>query len=750
MVASTAMERRELDGLTREELIARAEGLGVPRPRVLTKAELVDEILARTAQGEPERARLRGFLGRARDLLSRVVERGLHMPETARALRGEPPPEQWPPPPPPPRATTTLAEIYASQGHTDRAIAVLDEILEREPQHEDARQLRERLIEQAQRAQGEGAAAQGAGVGAAEAEDEEAEDEEAEEAEAESAEAGEAGAESAEAKDAGAEAAKDAGAEAAKDAGSSEQPEAPIAGELDRQPEPVPAAPDVEPAQPPREPAPADAPAPAAIAERAVAGATPGLAAALQDERAELPARYDLDEVVGLAVDPETLYVYWEVRPRTLARARARRPGGQLVIRVVAVLPSWERPVVEQRDLAIDALFGDMFVRDIPAGSHLRMCTGWLDGDVFEPFAVGLEVAAPRAVPLAPRSPTPEPDASAQAALHGEVPTHSPAGPTRDARPHLEGAGGDAPSAASGALDAAAASPPLPTAGASGQAGESAAAAYAAGAGSMIAPPPAPSAPAASGAAQPGASEAAPVAGIDVATAAAPPATLDIAAEAAAPAAGRDVAAAAAAPAASSDATTEAAAPAASSDATTEAAAPTPLGDPAADAVSPDLSGPIAPGPALASPGEGPPRFPAGAAPTAEALARAVAATREPPPEGPPRFPSGTAPTAEALAQAVAATRGGSSDLLRGGGESAWPGLVGQPHASEALRRPGAEWSRSLGGASELRAGAAPSRSPGGASELRAGAERSRPTGGGGTELWRSFANPARPPSGSR
>ncbi len=38
------MERRELDGLTREELIARAEGLGVPRPRVLTKAELVDEI----------------------------------------------------------------------------------------------------------------------------------------------------------------------------------------------------------------------------------------------------------------------------------------------------------------------------------------------------------------------------------------------------------------------------------------------------------------------------------------------------------------------------------------------------------------------------------------------------------------------------------------------------------------------------------------------------------------------------------
>ncbi|WP_437568499.1 tetratricopeptide repeat protein [Sorangium sp. So ce542] len=783
------MERRELDGLTREELIARAEGLGVPRPRVLTKAELVDEILARTAQGEPERARLRGFLGRARDLLSRVVERGLHMPETARALRGEAPPEQWPPPPPPPRATTTLAEIYASQGHTDRAIAVLDEILEREPQHEDARRLRERLIEQAQRAQAEGAGAEDAGAEAAEAEEAEAAEaeetgaaeaeetgaaeeaeaaeakekgaeaaEEAEAAEAketgaeaaeeaEAAEAKETGAEAAEAEETGAEAAKEAGAEAAKHTGASEHPEAPAAGEQDRQPEPVSAAPDLEPVQPPRDPSPADAPAPAAIAERVVAGAAPGLAAALQDERAELPARYDLDEVVGLAVDPETLYVYWEVRPRTLARARARRPGGQLVIRVVAVLPSWERPVVEQRDLAIDALFGDMFVRDIPAGSHLRMCTGWLDGDVFEPFAVGLEVAAPRALPLAPRPPTPEPDASAQAALLDEVPADRPAGPTRDAQPHLEGAGGDA---ASGALDAAAAS--LPTPGASGQAGESVAAAYAAGAGSVIAPPPpAPSAPAASSAAHPGAAEAAPVAGTDAATAAAPPAARDIAAEAAAPPAARDIAAEAAAPAASSDATTEAAAPAASSDAAPGAVAPPPLGASAADAVAPDAGAAIAPGPALASSSEGPPRFPSGAAPTAEALARAVAATREPPSEGPPRFPSGTAPTAEALAQAVAATRGGSSDLLRGGGGSAWPGPVGQPHASEAFRRGGAERPRSLGGASELRApgGASELRAPGGASELRGGAERPRPPGGG-TELWRSFATAARPSSGSR
>src|SRR5262249_38446490 len=87
--------------------------------------------------------------GRARDLLARVVERGLHLPEAARALRGASP-DPWPPPPPP-LPTVTLAEIYAAQGHFDRAIGVLDEVLAREPDHEGARELRGRLVEQARR-----------------------------------------------------------------------------------------------------------------------------------------------------------------------------------------------------------------------------------------------------------------------------------------------------------------------------------------------------------------------------------------------------------------------------------------------------------------------------------------------------------------------------------------------------------------------------------------------------------------------
>src|ERR1700733_10212708 len=143
------MERQDLERMNREQLIAQAERLGIPRPRVLTQPELIDEIIARTTKGERERAKARGWLGRARDLLATVVEKGLHLPEAARALRREERP--WPAPPPP-LPTVTLAEIYAAQGHLERAIAVLDEVLGREPDHREGKAMRERLTEQAQRA----------------------------------------------------------------------------------------------------------------------------------------------------------------------------------------------------------------------------------------------------------------------------------------------------------------------------------------------------------------------------------------------------------------------------------------------------------------------------------------------------------------------------------------------------------------------------------------------------------------------
>ncbi|WP_437525185.1 tetratricopeptide repeat protein [Sorangium sp. So ce726] len=695
MVASAAMERRELDGLTREELIARAEGLGVPRPRLLTKVELIDEIVARTAQSEPERARLRGFLGRARDLLSRVVERGLHMPETARALRGEVPPEQWPPPPPPPppRSTTTLAEIYASQGHTDRAIAMLDEILARAPEDEDARRLRERLIESAARGQGAGVEARGAAAEDADAEDADAEDADAEDAAAEEADAEEAESAAAEASP----------APFARDDGATEPRGAAIASEHQGQPGPVAGVPGGVPVQPPGDPSPAGA---EATASPVAAGVALGLTAALRDERAELPARYDVDEIVGIAVDHETIYLYWEVRPRTLARARARRPEGQLAIRLVAVLPSWERPVVEQRDLAIDALFGDMFVRDIPSGANLRMCTGWLAGELFEPFAVGLEVAVPRALPASPRPSSEEPPASAPAltgeaseelpasapALAGEtsgerpasapeltseIPPGNPTAAMNVAERRLEGDVGDA---ASPALDASAAgTASLSIPGASGEHGEPVAVVGASG-GSVTTALLASSAPVASGDADVEAAAAAVVTSSGVEPAA--PATIsDVAAEA------------------------------------VRAAAPHDL-----ESVAAGRSATLVAEPTLALPDQAPARFSSGTAPTPEEIAQAVAATRGAASQGPARFPSGTAPTPEEIAQAVAATRGGSSELLR---------RSGPPHASEALRRTSAERGRSPGAGPGL------------------GAERGRSLGGG-AELWRSFATRARTPSRGR
>src|SRR5213078_1387463 len=49
---------------------------------------------------------------------------------------------------PPPVATVTLAEIYATQGHYEQALRMLDEVIEREPEHATARGLRDRIAEE--------------------------------------------------------------------------------------------------------------------------------------------------------------------------------------------------------------------------------------------------------------------------------------------------------------------------------------------------------------------------------------------------------------------------------------------------------------------------------------------------------------------------------------------------------------------------------------------------------------------------
>ncbi|MDI1446517.1 DUF4912 domain-containing protein [Polyangium sp. 6x1] len=370
------MERHELESLTREELIALAEELGVARPRALTMPELVDEIVTRTARSERDRARSRGWMGRARDLLVGVIERGLHLPDVASAVRSAPPAKGWPTAPPP-LATVTLAEIYAAQGFVDKAIGVLDEVLAREPEHTEARVLRQRLV---------------AG-GAASAVDEEMR----EEAVTTPSET-------------------DSEPQPTEDVSTTEAAVVEVAAEAKAEAEAAPVA-EAEAEAAPVAEAEAEA-APVAVAEAApvaVAAAEAAPVAAAEAEAAEAPAwaaqeadaidelplpeRYDVDEIVAIAVDPATIYLYWEVRPVSLARARARHTDGSLVVRMIQVTPSWDGPIVEQRDLRIDALFGDAYLRNLRPGSNVRVSIGWLAHGMFEPFAIGAEVMTSRSEP---------------------------------------------------------------------------------------------------------------------------------------------------------------------------------------------------------------------------------------------------------------------------------------------------------------------------------------------------------------
>ena len=395
------MQRHQLQKLSREELIREAEGAGVPRPRVLTQAELVDEILKRTATSDPERTRARGWLGRARDLIATVVEKGLHLPDAAAAIRSGP--KGWPPPPPP-LPTVTLAEIYAAQGHLERAVAVLEDVLKREPEHQEARELRERFLAQLAR----GSKPPSDRPKAPKPSQEPAEEERATEALAGDEPASEARADDEPASEARADDEPEA-AEASAGASASEDPrlvtDEGAASEVPaiREASAIEAAATI----------PGEAPAPAAI--------EPGepAAAAVEAAPAVLPERYDVDEVVALAVDPSTFYVYWEVRPTTFAHRMARAPGGSLALRVVAITPGWDGPIVETRDIAIDALFGDRFVHHVRPRADVRVSVGWIEEDRFDPIAVGTEVSAPRAFVAAGAPATPGTPLDLSEGLHG-------------------------------------------------------------------------------------------------------------------------------------------------------------------------------------------------------------------------------------------------------------------------------------------------------------------------------------------
>jgi hypothetical protein len=130
--------------LSRVELLRLAQSLGVSDADVMTRAELRAAI-DKAKRPEPRPAEHpTTWVSVARRLLARVVERGLNLPDAAALIRGDTK-LSTPPKAPPPVATVTLARIYAAQGHLDRAIGTLDEVLESDPDHELARELHTQL-----------------------------------------------------------------------------------------------------------------------------------------------------------------------------------------------------------------------------------------------------------------------------------------------------------------------------------------------------------------------------------------------------------------------------------------------------------------------------------------------------------------------------------------------------------------------------------------------------------------------------
>jgi hypothetical protein len=308
------MDRVDLERLDREALIARAEAVGVARARILTRPELVDELILRSTADQADKERSRGLFGRARDL-----------PDAAERIRSMSMGSVQATRPSAPAAlpTLTLAEIYAAQGHRERAVETLERVLAREPDHAPARalvgQLRDRTY-----------------------------------------------------------------------------------------PVPPPRLPPEEELAPGRGPVVAP-PAPDTAGTSAESGSAGSTDETVQPEPtaeplhmlddAPLPTRYDVDECVAIPVDPTTIYVYWEVRVRSLDYLRSARPGGALALRAIVITPTWDGPRSTVRDYDVGLTLGDFFVRELPGGCVVRVAIGLRHADAFVPIAHSPALETPAGAP---------------------------------------------------------------------------------------------------------------------------------------------------------------------------------------------------------------------------------------------------------------------------------------------------------------------------------------------------------------
>jgi Tetratricopeptide repeat len=365
------MDRGELEGLDRESLVVRAQAAGIRRARILTRPELIDELLRLDpANDEAQLRRSRGFFGRARDLVARVVERGLHLPDAAERIREITGAEAAPSVPPrvEPQAmpTVTLAEIYAAQGHPQRAIETLRRVLEREPDHLAAQALLARLEDDRYVPPPPPLPPE------PEVEVERPAEEEDEESSAETL------------------------VPAALDEAAKRYVEGPSydgdGAEFQLAPESLPPA-----------------------------GATHAIIAAEDKDVDALgptgvyavvppPEPDEDDECFAIPLGGGRTFVRWRVSFTGVGAQLAARPGGHFVVRALVVTPSWDGPLRETRDRMIDPDADEVVLEGLPEPAVVRVAVGWLDGDVFVPFAhsPALEVTAHRGLAMwTPRGPVP-------------------------------------------------------------------------------------------------------------------------------------------------------------------------------------------------------------------------------------------------------------------------------------------------------------------------------------------------------
>ncbi len=358
------VDRAELDRLGREALVERARRLGVERPEVMTRVELADEIVRRAVTDVDARRRARGWLGVARDLVASLIEQGLNMPDAAKLVR-----EASLTPAGirhnPPVATVTLAEIYAAQGHVRRALAMLDEVIAKEPDHKVARTLRDRLAGSAKSAPPDPAPDR---------------DEDVEPPEAAS---GPQAAPAAMVASAVSEVVSASTAAVPSVVAHLHEPDATVAKGAQLQPSEPPPDSEVDSDRPtpvmahvaPVLPKPAD-PVTSAVAD--APAVSRGAAGAMESS------------VILVRGQGERVYVYWE-----LGDAVFSDPRGRAVVRVVTHLPGWNGAERRERSLELSTQTGEAWLTGIPERAVVRAAAGFPSVEGFAVFTVAAELCAP-------------------------------------------------------------------------------------------------------------------------------------------------------------------------------------------------------------------------------------------------------------------------------------------------------------------------------------------------------------------